>query len=68
MPKISKDSDVNFANNDIQFPRLISEIADVVMSPADYQELAASMDLTVHELHELFARAQNIWDEIKART
>lgn len=66
--KISNSPDKNWQNNDIQFPRLLTEIADTCLGPSDYVELAASMDLTVPEVHELFERAQQQWDDIKLRT
>jgi hypothetical protein len=62
------NSDENWANDDIQFARLLTEIADLCLGPGDYVELATSMDLTVPEVHQLFERAQVKWDAIKART
>jgi hypothetical protein len=61
----SKDPNKNWANDNIQFPRLLTEIADVCLGPNDYLELAKSMDLTVLQVHELFERAQTKWDAIR---
>jgi len=68
MPAVSPDPNANWKNDAIQFPRLICEIADVVLRPEDYAEIAASMDVTKEELEELFDRALAAWDGIKART
>jgi len=67
-PAVSDDADTNWRNNAIQFPRLICEIADVVLRPEDYDDIAASMDVSRDELAELFDRALEVWDDVKART
>lgn len=67
-PAVSPDPNANWENDAIQFPRLICEIADTVLRPEDYAEIATSMDVTNEELEELFDRALAAWDGIKART
>lgn len=64
---VSRDPDENWANNDIQFPRLLAEIM-ATQDHIDFQYLAQSMDLTEAQVQELFDRAQKVWDEIAART
>lgn len=57
-------SDQNWLNNAIQFPRLLAEIA--ATQSLDLQALAESMDVTIEELNDLFDRANNAWEDIKA--
>lgn len=52
-------------NNRIQFPRLISEI--MATQDIDLGLLAESMDLTIDEVNELFDRASEEWEIIKAK-
>lgn len=60
--------DLNWYNDLIQFPRLISEISACVhISEDDWKALCESMDLTDNELNELFDRAQAEWERVKAR-
>ena len=68
--KIDQDCDKNWANNDIQFPRLLSELAaaGVSLQPKLMDQVCESMDLRIEEVEELFERAQVVWDEIKERT
>lgn len=51
-------------DNSIQFPRLIAEI--VATQELDLPALAASMDLTVGGINELFDRADFAWEQVKA--
>lgn len=51
-------------NDSIQFPRLIAEIL-ATQEALDIDALAASMDLTVDEVNELFDRAQEQWEKAK---
>jgi len=54
-------------DNSIQFPRLLAEIcATVEISDKDWEALKESMDLSTEEINELFDRAQEEWEEIKA--
>jgi|TARA_Y100000034_G_C6835167_1_gene377329 plasmid maintenance system antidote protein VapI len=54
-------------DNSIQFPRLIAEInACVDISPENWRELQESMDLTEDEIIQLFDRAHDKWEKIKA--
>lgn len=52
-------------DNRIQFPRLISEI--MATQDLDLGLLAESMDLTIDEVNELFDRASEEWEIIKAK-
>lgn len=54
--------------DEIQFPRLLSEIMAVGLTEQQWDELLASMDLESDELSELFERAQTAWETIKERT
>lgn len=55
-------------DNDIQFPRLLAEIrATWDVTPEQYRALADSMDLDPERIDELFDRAQDAWERIKAR-
>lgn len=54
--------------DDIQFPRLLAEIAATIeLTVEQSQELANSMDLDLSEIDELFSRAQTKFERIKAR-
>lgn len=52
-------------DNRIQFPRLIAEI--MATQDLDLECLAESMDLTVDDVNELFDRASEEWESIKAK-
>lgn len=67
--KISKNPKVNWANNAIQFPRLITElqVAGAFTSPV-VVNLLESMDLTANEVFEIVDRADKVWEEIKKQT
>lgn len=54
-----------WADNRIQFPRLLAEIRAVGLTPAQYHELNQSMDLAPEEIDELLERAESEWQEIK---
>lgn len=59
--------DTTFWNVDaVQFPRLLAEIV-ATQDTLDVPALAASMDLTVADVGELFDRAQAEWERIKVR-
>jgi len=67
-PKISKNVNVNWRNNAIQFPRLIEELQGLgFFTPKVIREVAAVMDLETEEVEELLERAQFEWDDIKCR-
>lgn len=55
-------------DDNLQFPRLLAEIMAVDIGESAWDELMGSMDITSDELESLFNRAQNRWEEIKART
>lgn len=66
---VSKNPNINWNNNEIQFPRLIAELeaAGAFTSQGLIQTLTEEMDLTEAEILELVDRAQTKWDEIKAK-
>lgn len=69
IPRISHNSNKNWANNAIQFPRLLAEILATVHIEEDQrQAICQSMDITSEELDELFDRAEEEWRLIKERT
>lgn len=71
MPKIkvSGDPDKNWANDAIQFPRLIAELeAAGAFTTQVFKGLMESTDLDEGQICELLERAQATWDDIKART
>ena len=51
-------------SNDIQFPRLLAEIA-ATQDSLDMEALCAVMDLSELEIDILFCRAQDEWEDIK---
>jgi len=56
-----------WADNSIQFPRLIAELeAAGAFTPEVLTELRELMDLDTHDIMELVDRAQAQWDHIKA--
>jgi hypothetical protein len=68
-PRVDPDPGVNWQNDAIQFPRLLAELwATVDLSTGQLDALAASMDLSVEQVSELFERAQLSWQAIVAKT
>ena len=65
--KVSRDPVVNWANDAIQFPRLIAEMEAVgaFTDGRRMSELEEAMDLEQEDIMELVARAQAAWDDIK---
>ena len=57
-----------WGDNSIQFPRLLAELQMVDAIRDDLSEVCESMDLPLHRVHELLARAQTMWDDISSRT
>lgn len=72
MPKrtvISKDSQDNWKNDQIQFARLISELESIGAFSNEIMEgLSEETDLSQSEICEIIDRAQAAWDETKANT
>lgn len=67
--KVSTDSNINWNNNAIQFPRLIAELESAgIFSIENVEKVAEEMDLDVSEVYSLVSRAQAEWDEIKSNT
>lgn len=57
--------DERWADNSIQFPRLLAEIMGVGLEGHQWDGLLETMDLTSDQLSELFDRAQIIWERQK---
>ncbi len=59
--------DDRWARDDIQFPRLLSEIrATISASPEEWDDLYLAMDLERWQVEELFDRAERVWRRHKA--
>lgn len=56
--------DETWDNDDIQFPRLLSEIRAFGLTCAQYESLGLSMDLEVAEIDELLERAEMVWQAV----
>jgi len=52
-------------NNEVQFPRLLDEIAAIGLTSYQVEIIEKSMDLTRSQIDELFERATSVWDGIK---
>jgi len=66
---VSKDPNKNFDNNDIQFPRLISELqAAGAFTPGVVKALEDSMDLGEAKIFEIVERSDKVWEWIKEHT
>ena len=55
----------NWNNNNIQFPRLLSEIFAVGLTNEQMDQLCDSMNLTIDDIDELFHRAQSEFDQLR---
>lgn len=65
---IDEDPEINWQNNDIQFPRLLTEIiVNLEISKEQLTLLGESMDLTNQGVLDIFERAINKYDQIKER-
>jgi hypothetical protein len=51
--------------DDVQFPRLISEIMAVGVSEKMEKQLAIEMNVEPEQVRELFERAQDAWEKHK---
>ena len=61
-----KTPDQRWADDSIQFPRLLAEIrANWSPSSEEWADLCESMDLEVERVDELFDRAGDAWELIK---
>lgn len=67
-PLVSKNPDANWANDEIQFPRLIAEIAALQSLDNWVPEVVEAMDLTREQVCEIIDRACDKWDKIKEKT
>jgi len=54
-----------FANNSIQFPRLLAEINAVGLTDKQLTDISASMDLDRRHIKALFDRAEIAFEVIK---
>ena len=52
-------------SDNIQFPRMLAEIRAIGFSSGMYEELCASMDLSIDEIDEILERAESAWNKIK---
>lgn len=52
-------------DDSVQFPRLLSEIEAVAGDVVPWEDVAASMDLSLNQVDELISRAQVAWERIK---
>ena len=73
MPRFNyadRHPNVNWRDNSIQFPRLISELqAAGALDDRDMMDaLCLSMDLTEEQVFEIVGRADKQWEAIKAAT
>lgn len=66
-PKVTKDPNKNWENDDIQFPRLIAELeaTGAFENDALCEAVCEEMSITMDELSNLIDRAQTKWDNIK---
>ena len=67
MAKKRKKKLTRWERDDIQFPRLLSEIMAVGLTESQWDGLLAEMDLESDDLSELFDRAQAKWEKQKQR-
>lgn len=69
-PTVSKDPNVNWANDENQFARFIAEAeANGAFEDNEiFHRMADSMDLEISQIHEIIERAQKKWDKIKSQT
>lgn len=58
----------NWDRDDYQFPRLLAEISAVGLTNEQFEGLAASMDLPIANVNELFDRADVAWERVKEET
>lgn len=66
---VSKNSDADWKNDAIQFPRLIAEIEAAGGLGGDVlDDVASAMDLPTERVMEIVDRAQTTWDAIKDPT
>ena len=53
--------------DEAQFPRLLSEIKAVGLTPEQMDDLSVSMDLSKEGIHELLDRAEEAFEVMKAK-
>jgi len=66
--RIDPDADVNWQNDAIQFPRLLAEIDAIGLTWKQRDSLRDAMDLSDDDLADVFRRASDCWEDIKAKT
>lgn len=59
------NSDKLWGRDDVQFPRLISELKAVGLTEEQMKALAASMDLDRCHIHEILDRGEEVFEAIK---
>lgn len=65
--KLSPNPNVNWANDHLQFARLIAELESTLGFPVT-DALCEAMDLSKDEVREIIGRAQQTWDVTQANT
>lgn len=63
---VEEDEDGPWHNNELQFARLLCEIV-AANGDLNFHSIMASMNLGVRELHDLFARAEKVWEDAKEK-
>ena len=65
VPKVSKNPNKNWNNNEIQFARFIAEAEAVgAFDSLSINAMLESMDLTFAEFNEIIDRAQNVFEKV----
>lgn len=67
-PHVSHDTNRNWKNDAIQFPRLLAELRAIGLYPQQYAELIEAMDLSEGEIDAVLERAETAWQAIKEAT
>jgi succinate dehydrogenase flavin-adding protein (antitoxin of CptAB toxin-antitoxin module) len=58
---------ISWKNDSIQFARLLAEIRAVGLTKQQCEALCESMDLEDRDIIELFMRAEEKWEKVKAK-
>lgn len=66
--RLSRNSNLNWRNDAIQFPRLLAEMMSTIeFTTRQREDLCETMDLEWSEVLELFDRADLVWQAVKLR-
>ncbi len=66
--RMAKKPMTMWERDNVQFPRLLAEIAAAGLTSGQYRMLEDSMDLTTADIDELLERAENRYNRIKGLT